>query len=415
MASFDVKSLFTNVPVKETRDIIVNQLFPAPDYILHSLNKTQFAKLLNLATNDTIFLFDNQLYKQTDGMAMGSPLGPAFANSFLSFHEQNWLNACPPEFKPTVYKRYVDDCFLIFNHQSQATLFLDYLNTKHRNITFTMEGQDDNSLPFLDILVKHSNGSFSTSLYRKPSTTLLGLNFFSFLPTKYKLSALQCRLYRAFKLCSTWIDFHEEIKYLHNFSNFNLFPISLISDLVRKLLDDVYRPKSPLITVPKQKIYLKIPYIGLNTIKMINSLNPTLHKTFPAVQFIFTPVNGFKISNFFKLKDTIPLGLRSSLVYQFTCADCNARYIGQTGLQLNLRISKHLGLSYRTNLPLTTPESSSIRTHSLDMKHSVSREKFEILASANDSLSRRILESLYIRELKPELNKDLSSIPLFLF
>jgi hypothetical protein len=38
-----------------------------------------------------MILFDGALYKQGDGVAMGSPLGPLFANIFLSFHEKSWL------------------------------------------------------------------------------------------------------------------------------------------------------------------------------------------------------------------------------------------------------------------------------------------------------------------------------------
>ena len=37
------------------------------------------------------------MYKQIDGVAMGSPLGPTLANAFLCFHEQIWLNECPDE------------------------------------------------------------------------------------------------------------------------------------------------------------------------------------------------------------------------------------------------------------------------------------------------------------------------------
>ena len=48
----------------------------------------------------TFFLFNGVLYQQIDGVAMGSPLGPLFANIFLSFHEKGWLSKCPADFKP---------------------------------------------------------------------------------------------------------------------------------------------------------------------------------------------------------------------------------------------------------------------------------------------------------------------------
>ena len=50
-------------------------------------------QLLKMATKDTIFLFDQKYYRQVDGIAMGSPLGPVLANIFLSHHEGNWISS----------------------------------------------------------------------------------------------------------------------------------------------------------------------------------------------------------------------------------------------------------------------------------------------------------------------------------
>ena len=50
------------------------------------------------------FNFDGKIYKQTDGVAMGSPLGLRLANAFLCFHEEVWLNDCPEHFKLVYYR-----------------------------------------------------------------------------------------------------------------------------------------------------------------------------------------------------------------------------------------------------------------------------------------------------------------------
>ena len=84
MVSYDVESLFTNVPVLETVNIILDKIFIEPDSLFQGFNKENFKKLLDLAVQDTFFVFNGELYKQTDGMAMGSPLGPIFANVFMS-------------------------------------------------------------------------------------------------------------------------------------------------------------------------------------------------------------------------------------------------------------------------------------------------------------------------------------------
>ena len=58
---------------------------------VEGLSKIEFKELLSLATKESYFVFNGQLYKQVDGVAMGSPLGPTLANAFLVHFEKNWL------------------------------------------------------------------------------------------------------------------------------------------------------------------------------------------------------------------------------------------------------------------------------------------------------------------------------------
>ena len=60
-----------------------------------SLSIDKFKKFLQLAVKDVLFIFNDELFKQTNGVAMGSPLGPSLANIFLCHHETKWLNDCP--------------------------------------------------------------------------------------------------------------------------------------------------------------------------------------------------------------------------------------------------------------------------------------------------------------------------------
>ena len=86
MASFDVTSLFTNIPLNETIEIITSNI--EDEHISsYGLEKSQLSKLLNLATCNNAFTFNGKLYNQVDGVAMGSPLGPVFADVFMGFNE----------------------------------------------------------------------------------------------------------------------------------------------------------------------------------------------------------------------------------------------------------------------------------------------------------------------------------------
>ena len=122
MASLDVDYLFTNVPLDESIEIRVNELFKSSQMV-SGLNKQQVLEMLSLTTKENVILFDQKYYSQIDGVAMGSPLGPTLANIFLCYHETMWLKNCPKSLKPVYYKRYVNDIFVLFEK-----LFTEFVN-----------------------------------------------------------------------------------------------------------------------------------------------------------------------------------------------------------------------------------------------------------------------------------------------
>ena len=108
------------------------------------------------------------MYKQIDGVAMESPLGPTLANAFLCFHKQISFNECLDKFKPAYYRRYVDDIVVLFRSPDHLEKFKNYLNSKHRNIRFNCEKEQNNSMPFLDVLITRTSNGFKTFVYHKP-------------------------------------------------------------------------------------------------------------------------------------------------------------------------------------------------------------------------------------------------------
>ena len=91
IASLDAESLFTNISLEETVKNCVNDLF-SNNFYSGKLSRKNLYDLLKLATTESSFIFDNKLYKQIDGVAMGSPLGPTLANAFVCHYEKIWLN-----------------------------------------------------------------------------------------------------------------------------------------------------------------------------------------------------------------------------------------------------------------------------------------------------------------------------------
>jgi len=83
MVSFDVVSLFTNVPLVETIDLCVQLWEQVTDKTGSPISGKALKSLLEFSTKDVPFIFNNQWYMQTDGVATGSPLAPLMASIFL--------------------------------------------------------------------------------------------------------------------------------------------------------------------------------------------------------------------------------------------------------------------------------------------------------------------------------------------
>ena len=265
MASFDIKSLFTNVPLGETIDIVADTLYDVLQKPVLSFNKNFFKTLLELSVRDVLFFFNNVLYSLINGVGMGNPLGPTLANAFLCHHEIKWLDNCPSDFKPIFYRRYVDDTFILFRDPSHVAKFLDYLNSQNSCIKFTVDIENNNQLNFLDVKINKTENSFQTSVFRKSTFFGLGLQFDSSIPHHFRTNIISCLIDRAFKICSTELAFTLELKFLKQFFLGNNFPINFIDKCLKKTINFIYNGKTSYATVPKKTINIKLPFLGPQT------------------------------------------------------------------------------------------------------------------------------------------------------
>ena len=128
MVSYDVCDLFSNIPLSIILENKKDLKF----------SENELTKLFRFATSQMHFYFDAKIFHQVDGVAMGSPLGPALANWFMGYNEQKLLESYHGRLNK-FYRRYVDDIFCVFENEHQALTFLDFLNSQHPNINFTIE------------------------------------------------------------------------------------------------------------------------------------------------------------------------------------------------------------------------------------------------------------------------------------
>ena len=221
LVSFDVVSLFTTVPLEETTQITANHLFDKDNPNTPPIEKHAFIKLMNLATQG-IFLCNGELFKQIDGVAMGSPLGPTLANFFLGNLENKLLNKTNG-FYPKIYLRCVDHIFAIFDDNLSIAKFLNVLKKQHSNMQFTME-KAMQAPPFLDVHVQIRENELDLSMWRKEINTGILINFNAKCPIVWKSSLVQCLLGRAKSICPSQHLFEVEIGKLKRLFYDNNYP-----------------------------------------------------------------------------------------------------------------------------------------------------------------------------------------------
>ena len=122
------------------------------------------------------------------------------------------------------------------------------------------------------------------------------------------------------------------------------------------------------------------------------------------------------MSSFFKLKEAIPLYLRSHLIYKFQCSNCNITYYGETERHLKVRAGEHISTSPLMGKRVSKNKKSSIKDHCLLSGHVFSFHDFIVLNYGSHKFKRLIKESLVVTKDKPLLNKQLElTLELFSF
>ena len=305
-----------------------------------------------------------------------------------------------------IFFRYVDDTFCLFHSEHDVIIFFDYINSRHPNIRFTMEKEAHHKLHFLDVLVDNNDpNSLLTSVYRKKTFTGLLTNYFSFTSYSYKVGLIRTLVDRAYKINNTWPGLHEDITKLMDILKKNLFPAHLIERVVNRYITGTLSNHSPRVSLPSSPtFYFKLPYIGLFSVftqKRVRHLIKRYCNDLD-IKLVFS---SFKIGTLFGVKDPVPGGLRSRVVYKFACAGCNACYVGET--------TRHFSTRVRENL--VSDRASHIFKHLENSEHRhdlCSVDCFHILDHASTTFQLKIKEAFHIRREQPSLNQQLHHVNL---
>ena len=153
------------------------------------------------------------------------------------------------------------------------------------------------------------------------------------------------------------------------------------------------------------KHYFKIPYIGHFSgvaQQRVRKLINRFCKPFE-IKFVYSTL---KIKNLFNVKDPLPDRLRTRIVYKFSCASCNACYVGETSRHFSTRVHEHLYSDSSSHVYKHLQALESCRT-------SCNLDCFKILDSAHTKYQVKLKDSMYIKWEKPDLNQQVKKSAIF--
>jgi hypothetical protein len=404
LVSFDVESLFTNIPTVETIDIIIKLAYPRNTKWFHDLTKDELRRLLLICTTKSHFQFDKVYYEQVDGVAMGSPLGPLFANVFMSDFENKLMKQLK-NLGVKTWLRYVDDIFATLENKEDAEKILEFLNNQHGNIKFTIEHETDGKQPFLDTEVERHIGKYTTTVYHKPTFTGVYLNWTSLTARRYKIGLIKCLTKRILLICSDENARESHLKKLKQLLLRNQYPSEVIEREINICLEKYSSNNNKKMDVdPNQvkskKRFIVLPYVSKKCEDFARNLKKVINNSFPSIEMEVAFQAPKYIANYFPYKDKIERPEEhANVVYHIKCLACDADYIGKTKRILIHRIKEHNKI-----------ESSACAAHMVtNPGHHMDFENINIIDQASNDMKLKIKELLHIIQKKPKLNKQLSS------
>ena len=407
--SYDVQSLFTNIPLDDTIEKLVDEVFKVSNiYEFEGVvfSKDTLKEALVLCAKDQLFLFNNEIWKQVDGNSMGSPLGPPLANFYVS-HLENYKFDFASDFSPDFYCRYVDDIFSIFIDKPDCTFkFLDHLNDVSSPLKFTIEEMVDNKLNFIGLTV--SDDLCVSIIDKGPFYNLVSSN--SFVPDQYLFSSINCLSFRAVSFTDKAIDLNKELGKIKDSAVKVGLPLKKVSKIINRQVDSC-NSKAKMLSQGDNEISAEVESIpaSVDATKSFVLLPFISKKLSLKVKKFFHHLN-YKVS--FCTSRNLYTVLRpresaiegkygvSNVVYKFKCSVCDRCYIGYTTRPINVRSAEHC---VKTSVLSKAHLSYGCESH-------INRDDFSILCSGRSLFDLKVKEAYLISTHKPELNTKYENI-----
>ena len=326
---------------------------------------------------------------------MGSPLSPVLANLFMEEFEKKFLATAPHP--PKFWGRYVDDTGVVNKKEHEEELF-QHINKQHPSIKFTIEKEENNTLPMLDVKMIRQDNSISTDVYRKPTHTDQYLLWTSHHPVHQKLGIVKTLMHRADTLIKD-----EELRKKEK-------------DNIRKALRDCLYPewalkkgedlgKKEKKQNDKKDEVTKDKPVGFAVLPYIQGVTERLQRVYKKHNLSLYSKAGHTVRNVVvKPKDPLEKKEKCGVIYKSECSECGEVYIGETERSLGERAEEH-----ETSLRLRDMK-SALSQHLEKTGHTVMTKKVidsvEVIDSESKTAHRKIKEAIHIRLQGAKLNRN---------
>lgn len=371
IVSFDVTSLFTNVPIDYTLMLLEQYI------IQHNIKFTIpfdiIKKLVNLTLDHAYFQFENNYFKQNSGLSMGSPLSPIFSNIFMELIEVHFILP-NPICQQMIWLRYVDDIFAIIPKENNTTQIFNFINNIHPKIKFTIETPIDNKIPFLDILITWTTHTHYTHIYRKPTSNPAYIHWYSTHEISTKKAVLSNLFLRAHRFCDPpYLE--EEINYIINIFKKLQYPYPIIKHALKKA-----KIKYLNLTHPKDITFNNLlPIPNLSTKETTNYIPNTIHT-----------IKSNTLTLKYTLKPKNNISEQNAGIYTIPCSSCNQLYIGETN---NFHTRRY---QHSHDLKIDS-QNSALTAHRRNLNHHINLNSASLIKPIHNTENRKIIESFLIK------------------
>ena len=387
LVSFDVKALFTNVPVDGAMEAVKRVVDNTDENDL-PVNKRDYMKLISMCVGFGAFIFNENEYRQHRGLAMGSPLSAVLACLYMEMLESDSFLRIMG--RGCTWLRYVDDVLVVMPEQTNVDNKLRMLNNVNNDIQFTVEMENENKIPFLDTLIERSNEEVKFSVYRKPTNRDDFIHYFSAHSERTKTGVVIGFFLRALRICNIeYLD--NELNYITEAFKKLKYPNGLLCKLKEKA-GEIYRRVNNNEEERTNVNYVTVP---------MSSKTQSIDRLLTNAGMKIVKSSSTKIGEVIKNKNRRQNGFNNlSVVYKIPCNSCVCAYIGETGRGLEKRIAEHKSdlRAHRT--------SNSLVVHIDEHGHMPDWRGVEVLYKGAERNMRRTIEAAFINTNKTNNHRE---------